>query len=161
MSTVALVVTAGSRLRIFNASPALAPKGQTFRWWPWNGHAVPAHLTLGSWLGGARHWHFTMRWILVANGLLYLGYLGFRGEWRARAPPAGARFPAYWVSDATPAWEPPAYGAPARLHGPIRLGSENTRYLKDRRVAGGERRLLVRSRVRMVRREMSVPRRSG
>ena len=89
VSAVALLVMAGSGLRIFNASPAFAPKGQTFRWWPWEGTAVPDNLPFGGWLGGARHWHFAMMWLLVANALVYLGYLWFRGEWRELAPLRG------------------------------------------------------------------------
>lgn len=90
VSAFALVIMGASGLRIFNASPAFAPKGETFFWWPWEGTAVPANLTFGGWLGGARHWHFAMMWLLVANGLLYLGYLWFRGEWRELAPRRGS-----------------------------------------------------------------------
>jgi len=90
VSALALLVMAGSGLRIFNASPAFAPKGETFRWWPWEGQAVPVNLTFGGWLGGARHWHFAMMWLLVANGLLYLGYLWVKGEWRELAPRRGS-----------------------------------------------------------------------
>jgi thiosulfate reductase cytochrome b subunit len=90
VSAVALLVMAGSGLRIFNASPAFAPKGGTFPWWPWEGTAVPGNLTFGGWLGGARHWHFAMMWLLVANGLLYLAYLWFKGEWRELAPRKGS-----------------------------------------------------------------------
>ena len=90
VSALALFVMAGSGLRIFNASPAFAPKGETFRWWPWDGKAVPDTLTFGGWLGGARHWHFAMMWLLVANAVVYLGYLWFRGEWRELAPRRGS-----------------------------------------------------------------------
>jgi thiosulfate reductase cytochrome b subunit len=90
VSAVALVVMATSGLRIFNASPQFAPKGQTFAWWPWEGTAVPAVLTFGGWLGGARHWHFAMMWLLVANALVYIGYLWFNGAWRDLVPQRGA-----------------------------------------------------------------------
>ncbi len=90
VSALALVIMGASGLRIFNAYPAFAPKGQTFPWWPWEGTAVPANLTFGAWLGGARHWHFAMMWLLVANGLVYLGYLFLRGEWRELAPLKGS-----------------------------------------------------------------------
>ena len=69
LSALALFVMAGSGLRIFNASPAFAPKGSTFPWWPWEGKPVPDIVTFGGWLGGARHWHFAMMWLLVANGV--------------------------------------------------------------------------------------------
>jgi thiosulfate reductase cytochrome b subunit len=90
VSAVALSVMAGSGLRIFNASPAFAPKGSTFFWWPFEGKAAPDIVTFGGWLGGARHWHFAMMWLLVANGVVYLGYLWFRGEWRELAPLRGS-----------------------------------------------------------------------
>ncbi|MCC7054911.1 MAG: cytochrome b/b6 domain-containing protein [Gemmatimonadaceae bacterium] len=89
VSALALCVMAGSGLRIFNASPSFAPKGSTFALWPWNGTPAPASLTFGGWLGGARHWHFAMMWLLVANGLLYLGHLWLRGEWRTLMPLRG------------------------------------------------------------------------
>lgn len=90
VSAIALFVMAGSGLRIFNASPAFAPKGGHFAWWPWEGTPAPANLTFGGWLGGARHWHFAMMWLLVANAVVYLGYLWFRGEWRELAPLRGS-----------------------------------------------------------------------
>ncbi|MDZ7629902.1 MAG: cytochrome b/b6 domain-containing protein [Gemmatimonadaceae bacterium] len=90
VSALALVVMAGSGLRIFNASPQFAPKGHTFAWWPWEGTAVPANLTFGGWLGGARHWHFAMMWLLVVNALVYLGYLFLKGEWRELTPRRGS-----------------------------------------------------------------------
>jgi hypothetical protein len=31
-------------------------------------------MTLGGWLGGSIAWHFAAMWLLVANGLFYLGY---------------------------------------------------------------------------------------
>ncbi|MEO7997790.1 MAG: cytochrome b/b6 domain-containing protein [Gemmatimonadaceae bacterium] len=89
VSAVALFIMAGSGLRIFNASPAFARKGEFIRWWPWEGQSVPAYLTFGGWLGGARHWHFAMMWLLVANGLVYIGFLFLHGEWRTLRPVRG------------------------------------------------------------------------
>jgi thiosulfate reductase cytochrome b subunit len=89
ISALALLVMTGSGLRIFNASPQFAPKGGTFRWWPWEGTPIPANLTFGGWLGGARHWHFAMMWVLAINALVYVGYLWFRGEWRHLVPMRG------------------------------------------------------------------------
>lgn len=89
VSAVALLVMTGSGLRIFNASPQFAPKGGRFPWWPWEGTPIPGILTFGGWLGGARHWHFAMMWVLVLNALVYLGYLWFRGEWRHLVPMRG------------------------------------------------------------------------
>jgi thiosulfate reductase cytochrome b subunit len=89
VNVVAVVVMAGSGMRIFNAHPGFARPGETFPLNPWEGHAIPASLTFGRWLGGARHWHFAMMWVLVANALLYLGFLFLHGEWRDIAPRRG------------------------------------------------------------------------
>lgn len=90
ISAAALAVMAASGLRIFNASPAFAPKGTPpFPLWPWEGTPAPAWLTLGGWLGGARHWHFAMMWLLVLNGAVYLLHLFRRGRWRTIVPRVG------------------------------------------------------------------------
>ena len=89
VSALALVIMAASGLRIFNASPAFARKGETFPLWPWEGTPVPDYLTFGAWLGGARHWHFAMMWLLVANGLVYIGFLFLHGDWRTLRPVRG------------------------------------------------------------------------
>jgi Ni/Fe-hydrogenase b-type cytochrome subunit len=89
VNVVAVVIMAGSGMRIFNAYPAFARKGETFPLNPWEGHPIPAWLTFGGWLGGARHWHFAAMWLLVANGLFYLGFLFLHGEWRDIVPRRG------------------------------------------------------------------------
>lgn len=89
VNVVAVVVMAGSGMRIFNAYPAFARKGETFPLNPWEGHAIPAWLTFGAWLGGARHWHFAAMWLLVANGILYFAFLFLHGEWRDVTPRRG------------------------------------------------------------------------
>ena len=60
VNAVAIVVMAGSGMRIFNAHPAFARPGERFALNPWEGRAIPDWLTFGGWLGGARHWHFAM-----------------------------------------------------------------------------------------------------
>jgi thiosulfate reductase cytochrome b subunit len=90
VNVVAVVVMAGSGMRIFNAHPAFARPGESsFPLNPWEGRAIPAWLTFGGWLGGARHWHFAMMWLLVVNALVYLGFLALHGEWRDVAPRRG------------------------------------------------------------------------
>ncbi len=89
VNVVAVVIMAGSGMRIFNAHPAFARPGESFVLNPWEGHAIPAGLTFGRWLGGARHWHFAMMWVLVANAVLYLGFLFLHGEWRDLVPRRG------------------------------------------------------------------------
>ena len=89
VNAIAIVVMAGSGMRIFNAHPAFARPGEHFALNPWEGHAIPDWLTFGGWLGGARHWHFAMMWLLVANALVYLGFLFLHGEWRDIVPRRG------------------------------------------------------------------------
>jgi thiosulfate reductase cytochrome b subunit len=89
INVVAVVLMAGSGMRIFNAYPAFSRPGEHFPLNPWEGHAIPAWLTFGRWLGGARHWHFAAMWLLVANGLVYLGFLFLHGEWRDVVPRRG------------------------------------------------------------------------
>src|SRR3977135_3103985 len=60
INVVAMVVMIGSGWEIYNASP-LFP----FRF--------PRAITLGGWLAGALLWHFAAMWLLVVNGLVYVG----------------------------------------------------------------------------------------
>jgi thiosulfate reductase cytochrome b subunit len=79
-----LFVMAMSGLQILVAYPYLGPRGQLATWWPLQGWNPPEWMRLGQWLAGARHWHFAFAWLLVSNGLAYLGYFFARGEWRRR-----------------------------------------------------------------------------
>ena len=96
VNAIALTIMVGSGLRIFNAYPAFARKGENFCCWPWEGTAVPAWLTFGGWLSGARNWHFAMMWVLAVNGAIYLAFVWLHGEWRDLAPRRG---------DVRDAWE--------------------------------------------------------
>ncbi|MDE3172013.1 MAG: cytochrome b/b6 domain-containing protein [Gemmatimonadota bacterium] len=89
VNAFALTLMVASGLRIFNAYPAFARKGETFCCYPFAGHPVPDWLTFGGWLAGARHWHFAAMWLLVANGLAYLGFVYLHGEWRDLVPRRG------------------------------------------------------------------------
>jgi Ni/Fe-hydrogenase b-type cytochrome subunit len=89
VNAVALTIMVGSGLRIFNAYPRFARKGSTFCCYPFEGKPIPPSFTFGAWLGGARHWHFAMMWVLVVNGLIYLGYVYLHGEWRDIVPMRG------------------------------------------------------------------------
>jgi len=89
VNVVALTLMVGSGLRIFNAYPAFARKGESFCCWPWEGHAIPAWLTFGGWLAGARNWHFAMMWLLALNGAVYLAFIWLHGEWRDLVPRRG------------------------------------------------------------------------
>lgn len=90
------MIMVGSGLRIFNAYPAFARRGESFCCWPWEGQAIPGSLTFGGWLAGARNWHFSMMWVLVANALVYLVFIYLHGEWRDLVPRRG---------DARDAWQ--------------------------------------------------------
>lgn len=96
VNVVALTLMIGSGLRIFNAYPAFARKGETFCCWPWEGTPVPGWLTFGGGLAGARNWHFAMMWVLALNGFAYLAFIWLHGEWRDLAPRRG---------DVRDAWE--------------------------------------------------------
>lgn len=89
VNAIALTIMVASGLRIFNASPAFAEKGSTFCCYPFEDKPIPDWLTFGGWLGGARHWHFAMMWVLVVNGLVYLGFVYLHGEWRDLVPRRG------------------------------------------------------------------------
>jgi thiosulfate reductase cytochrome b subunit len=60
INVVATVLLLLSGWRIYNASPIFP-------------FTFPDAITLGGWLGGALLWHFFAMYVLVANGLLYLG----------------------------------------------------------------------------------------
>ena len=87
LNVIALPLMIGSGLRIFNAHPSFSRPGEgKFPLNPWDGHPVPDWLTFGRWLGGARHWHFGVMWLLVLNGLVYVSFLWLHGEWRDVVP---------------------------------------------------------------------------
>lgn len=89
VNVVAVTIMVGSGLRIFNAYPAFARKGERFCCYRWEHQPIPDWLTFGRWLGGARHWHFAMMWVLVVNGLIYLLFIYLHGEWREVTPRRG------------------------------------------------------------------------
>src|SRR5512132_4155107 len=89
LSAVAIVLMVGSGLRIFNAYPAFARKGETFCCYPFEGKHIPAWLTFGGWLAGGRNWHFAAMWVLVVTGLVYLAFIYLHGEWRDLVPRRG------------------------------------------------------------------------
>jgi Ni/Fe-hydrogenase b-type cytochrome subunit len=86
---LAITIMVGSGLRIFNAYPAFAARGETFCCYPFEHQPIPAWLTFGRWLAGARNWHFAMMWVLVVNGLVYLSFIYLHGEWRDLTPRRG------------------------------------------------------------------------
>jgi thiosulfate reductase cytochrome b subunit len=89
VNALALTIMIGSGLRIFNAYPAFARKGESFCCYPFAGKKIPVWLTFGGWLEGARHWHFGAMWLLAVNGLVYLAFIYLHGEWRDLVPRRG------------------------------------------------------------------------
>jgi Ni/Fe-hydrogenase b-type cytochrome subunit len=89
VNVVALAVMVGTGLRIFNAYPAFARRGETFCCYPFERRPIPDALTFGGWLAGARNWHFAMMWVLVVNGLVYVSFIYLHGEWRDLVPRRG------------------------------------------------------------------------
>ncbi|HVZ48914.1 MAG TPA: cytochrome b/b6 domain-containing protein [Gemmatimonadaceae bacterium] len=89
VNAVALTLMVASGLRIFNAYPGFARRGESFCCYPFEGKEIPADLTFGGWLAGARHWHFAMMWVLVVNGIVYLSWVYLHGEWRDLVPRRG------------------------------------------------------------------------
>lgn len=115
VNVLALGIMVTSGLRIFNAYPAFARKGETFCCYPFAGRAIPDWLTFGGWLAGARHWHFAAMWLLVVNGLVYLGFNYLHGDWRDVTPRRG---------DLRDAWEMVKFYVFARRDHP-RQGKHN------------------------------------
>ncbi len=60
LNAFAVLILIASGWRIYNAAPFFA-------------FTIPNDITLGGWLGGALQWHFAAMWLLLANGLFYLG----------------------------------------------------------------------------------------
>jgi thiosulfate reductase cytochrome b subunit len=78
LNVIAVVTMVTSGWRIYNASPIFA-----FRF--------PQEITLGGWLGGALLWHFAAMWLLVLNGLLYVGLSIGTGRFRRQLWPLRPR----------------------------------------------------------------------
>lgn len=77
LNAIAVVLMVLSGWRIYNASPFL----------DWS---FPREWTLGGWLGGALQWHFAAMWLLMANGLVYLGMGLITGRLRRKLLPLRA-----------------------------------------------------------------------
>jgi thiosulfate reductase cytochrome b subunit len=74
INALAVLMMIGSGWQIYDASPLFA-------------FTFPREIALGNWLAGALLWHFAAMWLLVVNGLVYLG-LGFAtGRFREKLLP--------------------------------------------------------------------------
>ena len=72
--SIAVVLMIGSGWEIYNASPLF----------PFH---YPKAITLGGWLAGALLWHFAAMWLLVVNGLVYVGLGIATGRFRQKLLP--------------------------------------------------------------------------
>ena len=75
INAFAILIMVLSGWRIYNADPLFS----FFRF--------PDAWTLGGWLAGALQWHFAAMWLLVLNGLVYLGYGLASGHLRRKLLP--------------------------------------------------------------------------
>ncbi|MDH6260249.1 cytochrome b/b6 domain-containing protein [Bradyrhizobium sp. BR13661] len=87
VNAVATITMITSGWQIYNASPIFP-----FRF--------PDALTLGGWLGGAIQWHFAAMWMLMLNGLIYLGYGVLSRRFYRKLWPIGTRALLADLSDA-------------------------------------------------------------
>lgn len=78
INALAMLIMIGSGWQIYNASP-LFP------------FTFPSGVTLGGWLAGGLLWHFAAMWLLVANGIVYLGLGLATGRLRHRLLPVWPR----------------------------------------------------------------------
>ena len=74
INAIAILVMVMSGWEIYNASPLF-------------GFTFPQSITLGGWLAGALLWHFAAMWLLIANGLVYVGLGIATGRFRRRLLP--------------------------------------------------------------------------
>jgi thiosulfate reductase cytochrome b subunit len=74
INALAMLMMIGSGWQIYDASP-LFP------------FVFPSAITLGGWLAGGLLWHFAAMWLLVVNGLVYLGLGLWTGRFRRKLLP--------------------------------------------------------------------------
>jgi thiosulfate reductase cytochrome b subunit len=74
INVLAMLLMIGSGWEVYNASP-LFP------------FSFPEAVTLGGWLAGALLWHFAAMWLLVVNGLVYVGFGLATGRFRRKLWP--------------------------------------------------------------------------
>ncbi len=122
-----LVFMAASGLQIFDAYPAFGPRDHPYRWFPLQQWEPPEWLRFGGWLAGARHMHLALGWLLVFEGLLYLGYLAASGEWRRRESALHPQTILAYGMNGAPLR--PDHGAPLRLLSGVKLGYKMVKYL--------------------------------
>lgn len=71
-----------SGLQIYRAYPRFGERGGAYFPNPFQDTVFPQWTRLGGWLAGGINWHFTLMWLFMLVGVLYVGYLVVSGEWR-------------------------------------------------------------------------------
>lgn len=69
VNALAILVMMFSGWQIYDASPIFS-------------FSFPPGITLGGWLAGGLQWHFAAMWLLVINGMVYVGYGIVSGHFR-------------------------------------------------------------------------------
>ncbi len=101
LNAVLLLGMIGSGLQIYGAYRHFGPRGSVYPLPnPWDGKSFPQWARLGGWLAAGLNWHFALAWPFVITGLVYLGFLGLTGEWRALL---------FRFRDIGPAWQMQRY----------------------------------------------------
>lgn len=81
-----LMIMIWSGLRIYWAEDVYALGIGSWQWFAFFPDAVYEKLDLDRHLARGMAFHFSFAWLLVLNGLAYLGYLFWSGEWRHILP---------------------------------------------------------------------------
>jgi thiosulfate reductase cytochrome b subunit len=78
VNALAMLMMIGSGWQIYDASPLF-------------GFTFPRQIALGEWLAGALLWHFAAMWLLVINGIVYIGLGIWTGRFRRKLFPIRPR----------------------------------------------------------------------
>jgi thiosulfate reductase cytochrome b subunit len=78
LNALAIVMMIGSGWEIYNASPLFS-------------FSIPPLLTIGQWLGAGIAWHLAFMWLLIANGLFYIGWGTMSGHFKRKFWPISPR----------------------------------------------------------------------
>src|SRR6266436_7931867 len=84
INALAMFMMIGSGWQIYDASPLFE-------------FVFPPAITLGGWLAGGLLWHFAAMWLLVVNGLVYVGLGLLTGRFRRKLLPI---WPGQVITDA-------------------------------------------------------------
>ncbi len=78
INALAMLMMIGSGWQIYDAAPLF-------------GFSFPSQIALGNWLAGALLWHFAAMWLLIVNGIVYVGLGIVTGRFREKLYPIRPR----------------------------------------------------------------------